>query len=326
VSWPGHDHDGSRRSRRRNILAGFPARPLLLLTTPMFDKSWLHVAGGGVPGWDVTEDLASFRNAHAVVFHLPQVVNIRNTPKPPGQSWIGVTAESDVNYPRQADPGLLSCLDIVASYHQDSDFPINYTAPAQLHELLRPPPAKSDDALVCAFISNPHAASNREALLVELERDLPVHHYGRWHTTHPGIGRGRAAKLDVLRRYRFVLAFENAIDRDYVTEKWFDALVAGCVPVYLGAPNIADFAPATESYIDASACDAMALARQLRETAASQERYARHFAWKHRPLPTSFVRLFQDQEIPFLHRLCAWLDSERAAAARDATRAPGKRL
>src|SRR6185312_12638104 len=147
MSGPWHDRDGSRCSRRRRGLAAFPARPLLLLTTPMWDRSWLVDAGGSVPGWDVSERLANFAQANAVVFHLPQVVNIRHLTKPPGQVWIGVTAECDVNYPRQADQGLLSCLDAVASYHQDSDFPINYTSPARLPELLLPPPKKADDAL-----------------------------------------------------------------------------------------------------------------------------------------------------------------------------------
>lgn len=316
MSWPGHDRDGLRRSRRRDLLAAFPARPLLLLTTPMFDKSWLAVAGGSVPGWDVSEDVATFGSANAVVFHLPQVVNIRNVPKPPGQVWVGVTAECDVNYPRQADPGLLSCLDVVASYHQDSDFPINYTAPGRLREMLLPAPPKSDDALVCAFISNADPRSNRGARVLELQRHLPVHHYGRWPATHGRALPGRAAKLDVLRRYRFALAFENAVAHDYVTEKWFDCLLAGCVPVYFGAPNVAEFAPARDSYIDAREFDAATLAQQLRDAAASEARYAGYFAWKHRPLPTSFAQLFEDQEVPFLHRLCAWLDAERAAAGK----------
>ena len=50
-------------------------------------------------------------------------------------------------------------------------------------------------------------------------------------------------KLAVLSNYRFALCFENAIFSGYVTEKIFDALLAGCVPVYYGAPDIKDFVP-----------------------------------------------------------------------------------
>ena len=315
MTWPGADRDGTRQQRRRAALARWPARPRLVLTTPMFDRSWLADAGGSVPGWEVSERAADMAAAQAVVFHLPQVRGIEHAPKPPGQVWIGVSAECDVYYPHQRDPAVLDRLDVVASYHRDSDFPINYTSPGRLPELLRPAPPKDDAHLVCAFISNAASRSEREARVLALEAELPLHHYGLWRTTHRIDDRGRASKLAVLARYRFNLAYENCIDRDYVTEKWFDCLLAGCVPVYLGAPNIADFAPAPDSYVDASAfADARALAAHLRALAADPARYAACFAWKQRPLPPAFVRLFAHQELPFLHRLCAWLDAERAVA------------
>ena len=47
----------------------------------------------------------------------------------------------------------------------------------------------------------------------------------------------------MLRRYPFYLAFENSDETDYVSEKVFHALEAGVLPVYAGAPNVADFVP-----------------------------------------------------------------------------------
>ena len=48
---------------------------------------------------------------------------------------------------------------------------------------------------------------------------------------------------------KFVLAYENAIHNDYVTEKIYDVLQSGSVPVYYGAPNITDYVP-KECFID----------------------------------------------------------------------------
>ncbi len=56
-------------------------------------------------------------------------------------------------------------------------------------------------------------------------------------------------KMDVLGRFRFAVCFENCVFPGYVTEKIFDCFMAGCIPIYLGAPDISDFVPAS-SFID----------------------------------------------------------------------------
>jgi len=48
-------------------------------------------------------------------------------------------------------------------------------------------------------------------------------------------------KIHTLSSFRFTLAFENCIFPGYVTEKIFDAMLAGTVPIYLGAPDIEDY-------------------------------------------------------------------------------------
>ncbi|WP_334188950.1 glycosyltransferase family 10 domain-containing protein [Noviherbaspirillum sp.] len=63
--------------------------------------------------------------------------------------------------------------------------------------------------------------------------------------------RGRVtAKKTVLSATRFSFCYEN-VQRlsGYVTEKIFDCFFSGCVPVYLGADNIADHVPA-DCFVD----------------------------------------------------------------------------
>ena len=57
-------------------------------------------------------------------------------------------------------------------------------------------------------------------------------------------------KVSTLSNYRFALCFENTAFRGYVTEKIFDCFAAGCIPIYLGAPDVKDLVPAG-SFIDA---------------------------------------------------------------------------
>ena len=60
-------------------------------------------------------------------------------------------------------------------------------------------------------------------------------------------------KWDVLPKYRFNICYENICDeRDYVSQRIFDVLRCGCVPIYLGAPNIADYVD-KDAFLDRTA-------------------------------------------------------------------------
>jgi hypothetical protein len=122
------------------------------------------------------------------------------------------------------------------------------------------------------------------------------------------IHRNRSAPLDgplsrkhqIISRYKFTLAFENAISRDYVTEKFFDPLLAGSVPVYLGAPNVEEFAPGDHCFIDASHFDSpRALARYLMALDADSNAYAQYLRWKSDPLHVSFVKMAEEADHAF---------------------------
>ncbi|MBI2775678.1 MAG: hypothetical protein HYX57_00200 [Chloroflexi bacterium] len=58
------------------------------------------------------------------------------------------------------------------------------------------------------------------------------------------------AKISVLANYKFALCFENTAFPGYVTEKIFDCFQAGCIPIYLGAPDITSLVP-SDAFIDA---------------------------------------------------------------------------
>lgn len=85
--------------------------------------------------------------------------------------------------------------------------------------------------------------------------DQPVHRADRAtqaavkYATRGEIAPGLRAKRAVLSRYRFAICFENTIFPGYLTEKLFDCLLAGCIPIYWGDPTIGDQAP-PDCYID----------------------------------------------------------------------------
>jgi hypothetical protein len=107
--------------------------------------------------------------------------------------------------------------------------------------------------------------------------------YGEgWERRHPQVDRATHAhalrayrgttsdKLATLGSYRFALAFENARFDGYVSEKLFDCLYAGAIPVYLGAPDIDRFVP-PDAFVDARRFPSYAaLEAHLRVLSSSQ--------------------------------------------------------
>jgi len=58
------------------------------------------------------------------------------------------------------------------------------------------------------------------------------------------------SKFEELSGYRFNLCFENMIMPGYITEKIFDCFFVGVIPIYLGAPDIAEYVD-EDCFIDA---------------------------------------------------------------------------
>lgn len=58
-----------------------------------------------------------------------------------------------------------------------------------------------------------------------------------------------SGKLEALSQYKFCICYENGIYNGWITEKIFDCFFSECVPIYLGAPNIAQYIP-EDTFID----------------------------------------------------------------------------
>lgn len=57
------------------------------------------------------------------------------------------------------------------------------------------------------------------------------------------------SKLDTISHYTFMLCFENVVLKGWVTEKIFDCLVTGTIPIYWGATDVDSFVP-PDCFID----------------------------------------------------------------------------
>jgi hypothetical protein len=268
------------------------------------------------PPYVLTEDRTTVDEAIAVVFHVPTLpggIIPRGVTKTSGQLWVAWNMECEAHYPQMSDPVFMSRFELTMTYRLDSNIPAPYLDNS-LNELLRRAPSKKEDgSLLNAFISSPYNMSRRIEFQSELMSHINVHSYGEvFRNRYIDKDNGRQTKLETIKSYQFTLALENAIAKDYVTEKFYDPLIVGSVPVYLGAPNIDDFAPGDNSFINAADWKSpKALAEYLIELAENESAYARYLEWKTKPFRKRFVALLDlVKEHPFT-RLCRKVEQMR---------------
>jgi hypothetical protein len=283
---------------------------LILGYNRMFGQSlWPDPSMAPAP-LELTEDRRRLREADVVVFHLPTLHRLLLPRKRPGQIWAAWYMECEQHYRRMQNAHFMSRFELKLCYRQDADIMVSYVPFEFAQQPLPRLPSPQHQHLCCSFISGRADRSGRGAYLRELAKHLEVHEYGRLGNRTIPNDKGRASKLETLSRYRFCLAFENAIAPDYVTEKFYDPLLAGSVPVYLGAPNVAEFAPVEGCYINAADFAGPAeLAGYLLQLARDEPAYNRYLDWRERPFSEPFKSVCRKMDRPVLERLC-----ERASA------------
>ena len=108
--------------------------------------------------------------------------------------------------------------------------------------------APDDFSLYGRGWDKPKAAFTRKDKLVRRAKRLATQLFGyRPFSSYKG---SVADKGDIYKNSKFAYCYENTKNlENYITEKIFDAMMYGCVPIYWGAQNILDFIP-KECFID----------------------------------------------------------------------------
>jgi hypothetical protein len=281
--------------------------PLILFYTTFFSKP-IDIAAirCDVPGrW--TLDKRRIAEATAVVFHIPNFREMGDAWKYPGQHWIGWTMESRSNYKRFDNPRIMRHFDFTMTHERRSEIWAPYLPGAAWWDEVRRQPIapKTEGAPVVHFQSAPVNHSGRHDFVLGLSGHIKIDSYGRHLRNRmiEGPDLGQQTKIKTVSRYKFCLALENSTEVDYVTEKLFNAFQAGSVPVYLGAPNVDEFAP-PGSYINAADFSSPAdLAAYLKFLGNTPDAYEAYFAWRSKPLPEGLARLLADIETSTFCRL-----------------------
>ncbi len=257
---------------------------------PAVARQWTPLLD--VPGFVHCEEASQLLTADCVIVHLPSILftsqahQLRRLREmvPKTQLWVAETMESAINFPQIEDPDFMALFDIEASYRQSADVWTPYI-PQSLATRYRNVQPGRRKKLGCAFMTGNWNKSGRREYMRELMEYLEIDSFGRiLNNKRLWLDRGVKTKLRVLRRYQYTLAFENSLAADYVTEKFYQPLLTGTILIYLGAPNIEEFAPGDKCFINVQDFASPALLAEF----VMQADPAEYHSWRLRDLRPEF--------------------------------------
>jgi len=83
----------------------------------------------------------------------------------------------------------------------------------------------------------------------KLGRSFHTYGSGWGNTEFKGLVMPYNKKFEIISKYKFNIAFEGQLFNGRITEKVFQAMICGSIPIYLGPDNIDDYIP-SDCYVD----------------------------------------------------------------------------
>ncbi|XP_042407119.1 glycoprotein 3-alpha-L-fucosyltransferase A-like [Zingiber officinale] len=265
-----------------------------------FTTDPIIVSGGEKKDWSTCSVGCQFGN---VLDRTPDATF--NLPRTPLTASVHRSMESSKYYmENQIEVARGRGYDILMTTSLSSDVPVGYFSWAE-YDIMAPMHPKTEKAHAAAFISNCGARNFRLQALEMLENfGIQIDSYGACHKNRDE----NVDKVEALKHYKFSLAFENSNEEDYVTEKFFQSLVAGAIPVVVGAPNIQEFAPSPSSVLHIKELDDVeSVAKTMKFLATNLNAYNKSVSWKHEGPSDSFKALVDMAAVHSSCRLCIFL-------------------
>lgn len=258
--------------------------------------------------FEISTNKYLFKEADIIIFHMHDLHLYveHDLIKTDNQIWVLWSMECEQNYACLREKEILELFDIKMTYHPNADIACPYYSYDYIEHFSGYKKVTDKEKDICMFISSLINNSFRQDYLIELIQLLHIDSYGKFlNTIQLTSDKGNSTKMEIIKKYKFVIAFENALYPDYVTEKFFDPLLAGTVPIYYGAPNIDEFTPGNNCFIDVRGYKKPKdLADHINSYLNDENLYSSLYAWRKEPLNENFIKKASlVKENPFV-RLC----------------------
>ncbi|KAI7790388.1 4-galactosyl-N-acetylglucosaminide 3-alpha-L-fucosyltransferase 9-like isoform X2 [Triplophysa rosa] len=237
-----------------------------------------------IDGCYLTNDRELYSKAHGVLINHRDISNnlsnLPTKPRPFFQKWIWMHFESPRNTRRLE--GLENLFNVTLNYRRDADIVIREQITLKTEDTedkIFPQVLDKKDKLVCWIVRNWNEDFKRVKYYNELKKHIHISLYGG----HFGKTLNQEEYNEILTSCKFYLSFENtAIHYDYMTEKMFNPLNLGSVPVALGPPKyIYDKFVPKDSFIHVDDFSSpRELAEHLKSLDKNVEEYKKYFQWR----------------------------------------------
>jgi len=236
------------------------------------------------------------------------------TNKPSKQLWGMYQTEPACGEPSIiANKDVMQHMDFWITFHHNADFYGNPYAvdPYFVEYLLSNDTYRWEDkqSMVAFANFNCNTLSRREQYVQQLMQHVEVHAYGpclhnrEFPPESQNVGnrfgnlpQGNRydVKIRVFRSYFFGIAIENALHKDFVTEKTVHTMAAGAVPIVLNRSQIVPYLPSAKAaiFID-DFPDIKSLADYLKYLVSNRTAYEEHHAWRKTVDPLLLRRFYQ---------------------------------
>ncbi|MCA9487687.1 MAG: hypothetical protein KC516_01860 [Nanoarchaeota archaeon] len=95
----------------------------------------------------------------------------------------------------------------------------------------------------CAFVVSSNSSRERIDFFKKLSKYKKVDSYGKVENNMGDLIQKTDWKgnIDLFKKYKFVICFENSFEEDYITEKLPNVMFSCAIPIYRGAQNIGEY-------------------------------------------------------------------------------------
>lgn len=245
----------------------YPLIPVMLWWQPFSGDVGVQKCGDHQCYFTTDRQYRSHPNLKTILFYgtdfKPHDVPL---PRRPGEDWALFNEESPKNNAIFNHEDMMNMFNHTATFRRFSDFPLTMQYLESLEQITDPSfliPVHVKNKMVdeglapVAYVqSGCDCPTERDQLVEDLMKYIKIDSYGSClhNKDLPEEIRGSEKMdhrdyLNLLAKYKYVIAVENAVCKDYVTEKLWRTLQVGSVPIYLGAPNIQDYLPHPDSAI-----------------------------------------------------------------------------